>query len=208
MAMALTSVQAATLQGKVESAGTGLPGYAVSLHASYVEHGPTWTLLGTGTSDSAGNFQLTYSIPPGLLSDRQPLLFIEAARGGVLLANAVGAASGAPAAVVINDRTTVALGNAFAQFIDGAQISGNLYGMANAAHMAANLADPETGAVGVVLASMPNGIETSTLATFNTLANAVAACVSDEAHCAQLFAAATPVGARHRPTCSRPLPTS
>lgn len=194
MAMALTPVQAATLQGKVESADAGLPGYAVSLYASYVERGPTWTLLGTGTSDADGNFQLAYSIPPGLLSDRQPLLFIEATHGAVLLANAVGAASGAPGAVVVNERTTVAVGNAFAQFIDGAKISGNLYGMANAAHMAANLADPETGAVGMVLASSPNGTETSTLATFNTLANAVSACVSDEANCAQLFAATMPTG--------------
>ena len=184
----------ATLQGKVESGGTGLAGYDVSLYASYVEHGPTWTRLGSATSTGAGDFLISYAIPPGLSSDRQPVLFIEAQHGPVMLATAVSAGSSVPSDVVVNERTTVAVGNAFAQFIDGAKINGNLYGMVNAVRMAANLADPESGEVGVVLSSSPNGTETSTLATFNSLANAVASCVADAANCTQLFAAATPPG--------------
>jgi hypothetical protein len=45
-----------------------------------------------------------------------------------------------------------------------------------------------------VLASTPNGTETSTLATFNSLANAVASCTADEANCAALLEAARPPG--------------
>lgn len=66
--------------------------------------------------------------------------------------------------------------------------------MSNAAHMAANLADPQTGEVGVVLASTPNGTETTTLETFNSLANVVASCVAVSSNCAKLFTAATPPG--------------
>jgi hypothetical protein len=195
MGLALTaSAHAVTLQGKVESGGTGLAGYEVSLYASFVDHGPSWKLLGSDTSNSAGNFQITYSIPPGLSNDQQPLLFVKAEHGPVLLASAIGMGSSVPGDVVVNERTTVATGNAFAQFVDGRKINGNTYGMINAVHMAANLADPQTGAVGDVLASTPNGTETSTFPTFNSLANVVASCVADADNCAQLFAAATPPG--------------
>src|SRR5215218_10102317 len=91
MGLALTaSAHAVTLQGKVESGGTGLAGYEVSLYASFVDHRPSWKLLGSDTSNSAGNFQITYSIPPGLSNDQQPLLFVEAEHGPVMLASAIG----------------------------------------------------------------------------------------------------------------------
>ena len=61
-----TGKQAAALHGDVQSAGNGLAGYRVSLYASFVDHGPSWRLLGSDTSDSAGKFQITYSLPPDL----------------------------------------------------------------------------------------------------------------------------------------------
>src|SRR4029450_1323882 len=127
-------------------------------------------------------------------NDQQPLLFVKAEHGPVLLASALGMGSSVPGDVVVNERTTVAAGNAFAQFVDGRKIKGNTYGMINAVHMAANLADPQTGAVGVVLASTPNGTETSTFATFNSLSNVVASCVSDADNWARFFETATPLG--------------
>lgn len=51
-----------------------------------------------------------------------------------------------------------------------------------------------------MLNSSPNRTETSTLATFNSLANAVASCVAAADDCTKLFAAATPAG--------EPAPTS
>jgi hypothetical protein len=190
---------APTLRGRIESGGTGLAGYRVSLYASFVDHGLPWEFLGSDTSDSAGNFQIAYTVPPGLANDRQPLLFVQAEGGPVLLVSTIGRGTGAVAEIVVNERTTVATGNAFAQFIDGRKIAGNTYGMINAAHMAANLANPRTGAVGVVLASIPNGTYTSTYPTFNSLSNVVASCVADAENCAKLFDAATPP-AGPRPT--------
>jgi len=46
--------------------------------------------------------------------------------------------------------------------------------------MAANLANPFTGQVGDVLGNVPNGDETSTRKTFNSMANLVAACVGND----------------------------
>jgi len=183
-----------TLQGTVQSGDTGLAGYSVSIYAGFVDRNPGWVLLGSDTSDGAGNFEITYSVPGGLM-DSEPLLFVEATRGRAMLASAIGVGpSMVPGHVVVNERTTVATGNAFAQFVNGREIAGNRYGMLNAVHMAANLADPRTGAVGSVLASTPNGTETSTLATFNSLANAVAGCIADAGNCTRLFEATAPPG--------------
>jgi hypothetical protein len=185
---------AATLQGSVESNGAGLAGYSVSLYASFTDREPGWARLGSDTTDGAGSFAIDYAPPGG--GSSEPLLFVEATRGPVMLVSAIGTVVALPASVVVNERTTVATGNAYAQFVDGRRIEGNRYGMANAAHMAANLADPETGAVGAVLASLPNGTDTSTLATFNTLANAVASCVAADANCISLLQATAPPGGR------------
>jgi hypothetical protein len=185
---------ALTLRGTVMSGETGLVGYSVAVYAGFVDGKHHWVPLGSDISDGAGDFQITYSVPGGL-TDRGPLLFVEARRGRAMLASAIGVGpSTVPAHVVVNERTTVATGNAFAQFVDGHAIEGNTYGMTNAVHMAANLADPHTGAVGPVLASTPNGTETSTLATFNSLTNAVASCIADADNCLRLFDAAAPPG--------------
>src|SRR5438552_762990 len=198
LSTAVAGSDAATLRGSVQSGGAGLSGYGVSLYASFVDHGPPWKLLGTGQSDNAGHFEIAYALPPGLSSEPS-ILFVQAERGPVMLASAIGIGSNPPANIVVNERTTIASGNAFAQFVDGRKIGGNTYGMLNALPMAANFTDPTTGAVGIVLASTPNGTETSTFATFNSLANAVASCVADAHNCARLLDAATPAGAS-RPT--------
>ncbi len=199
--------QTATLRGSVQGAGSGLADYKVSLYASFVDRGPSWKLLGSGSSDSAGDFQISYSLPPGL-SDGESILFVQAERGPAMLASAIGIGSSAPSHIVVNERTTVATGNAFAQFVDDRKIGGNTYGMINALPMAANLANPTTGAVGIVLASVPNGTETSTYATFNSLTNVVASCVADSRNCIKLFEAATRPAAQCQPMCFRPSRTS
>jgi hypothetical protein len=192
--IALAAPVPTSLEGKVETGGHGLAGYQVSLYGSFVDHGPRWMLLGSGISDQLGNFQITYSIPKGLANDQQPVLFVEAQDGPVVLASAIGIGTKIPVQVVVNERTTVATANAFAQFVDGKTITGNTYGMINAVSMAANFAAPDTGGVGLVLASTPNGTDTSTLPTFNSLTNVVASCVAAASSCAKLFAAATPPG--------------
>lgn len=194
MCLALTPAAGAvhptlTLQGTVMSGERALAGYSVTLYGAYFDVAPRWVPLGSDTTGAAGRFRITYA------ADSKPLLFIEATRGPAMLASAIGVAPNAvPARVVVNERTTVAAGTAFAQFVHDQRIEGNAYGMTNAVHMAGNLADPATGAVGAVLATKPNGTRTSTLATFNSMANAVASCTARADNCTRLFDATTPPG--------------
>jgi len=192
-----SSARCLVLHGRVESNGDALRGYEVSLYAGLIgghRPGPDRKLLGVAITNRSGDFRIAYSLPIGRPGQIQPLLFAEAVHGLVMLATAIDSAGHIPRDVVVNERTTVATGNAFAQFIHGSKIEGNTYGMGNAVHMAANLANPQSGDVGVVLALSPNATETSTLATFNSLTNAVASCVAVANNCAKLFEAATPPG--------------
>jgi hypothetical protein len=182
-----------TLQGTVVSGGQGLAGYQVSLYGSFIQSGSPWMLLGSGTTDSAGHFTINYTVDDSWNYD-QPVLFVEATHSAAMLASVIGIGLDAPASVVVNERTTVATANAYAQFVGSASIQGNFYGMKNAVSMAANLADPVSGGAGIVLSSTSNGTETSTYATFNSLTNVVAACVAAGANCAALITAATPAG--------------
>lgn len=168
------------LRGSVMSGSTGLAHYKVSLYAA--GPGSAFTLLGSDTADKSGRFEIGYRPAPA-----DAVVFVEAKLGRVLLAAAIGTGDAVPTDVVINERTTVAAATAFAQFIDHDKIAGNRYGMSNAVRMAANLADPQTGELGAVLTTTPNGTETSTLATFNSLTNAVASCIAKQSNCTALF---------------------
>ncbi|CAM3967743.1 hypothetical protein [Bordetella tumulicola] len=182
------------LSGHVESNSTGLADYNVKLYASFSGDGGSWVPLGSGSTNRGGEFTIRYALSESQQA-QQAVLFVEATRGSAMLASAIGSDnSRIDTPIVVNDHTTVATGNAFAQFISASGIAGDAIGMYNASQMATNLADPISGSVGAALASSPNGDETSTLATFNSLANVVAACVAEESDCAELFAAATPPG--------------
>lgn len=178
-----------TLRGTVESAGTGLARYKVSLYARYVSSQEGVRVLGSAIAGPGGKFEINYSLPDG----QHPLLFVQARNGPAMLASAIGQ-SPVVGPVVVNERTTVATGLAFAQFVDGAEIAGNPVGMANAIHMAGNMVRPGTGTLAAVLQLPPNGSETSALRTFNSLTNIVAYCVATTAGCRQLFDATTPPG--------------
>ena len=178
-----------TLRGTVKSGGTGLAGYEVSLYARFVDPQEGAKVLGRATTDHAGEFEIDYRLPHGV----QPLLFVRAKRGPAMLASAIGQA---PVAghVVVNERTTVATGFAFAQFVRGSGVDGNRVGMVNAVRMAGNMVRAQTGTLAPVLRLPPNGPETSALPTFNSLANVVAHCIATHAGCRELFDATTPPG--------------
>lgn len=99
-----------------------------------------------------------------------------------------------PSGTVLNERTTVAMAYAMAQFAHPDGVAGTSPGLANSAAMSRNLADPTTGELGAVLTSSPNGSETSTLPAFISLVSALIGCVADDAACTALFDAATPPG--------------
>jgi hypothetical protein len=180
-----------TLQGIVESGGSGLEGYEVSLYARFLGRFGRARVVGRATTGPSGEFRISYDLPHWLPRSWRPLLFVRAESGSAMLASALGQAP-VTGPVVVNERTTVATGFAYAQFVNETGIDGNRYGMLNAAHMAANLAHPETGTVAAVLRLPPNGPETEALPTFNSLANIVAACIADErSGCAALFEATT-----------------
>jgi hypothetical protein len=187
-----------TLRGTVESGGTGLAGYQVSLYARFVDPHGNASVVGRATTGPSGEFKIDYHLPRGHSSATQPLLFVRARSGPAMLASAIGQAPVA-GPVVVNERTTVATGFAFAQFVDGSAIDGNPVGMLNAVHMTRNMVRPRTGNLAKVLRLPPNGPETSALPTFNSLANIVAHCVATHAGCQELFDATTPPGGP-RPT--------
>jgi hypothetical protein len=177
-----------TLMGTVQGDGGVQAGYHVSLYAAF-SGSPFKKLLGSDTTDGGGNFTIKYRFLPGGYA--KPVLYVVAEKGKAMLASAVGALSKNDY-VDVNELTTVAIGTAFAQFIDGRDISGNTYGVLNAVAMAANMANPKTGAIGEVLDNEPNGGDTSTRNTFYSMANIVAACVDNSANCDDLFDFATP----------------
>lgn len=177
------------LHGVVESNSAGLENYDVSLFARFVTRPKRTQLLGTATTDSSGQFDIEYKMP----STRPAVVYILATRGEAMLASAIG--DGPTTGVVfINERTTIATGFAFAQFVSGQKLKGNRYGMLNAVHMAANMANAQTGEIADVLALPPNGPETEALRTFNSLADIVAYCVQTSAGCDDLFDQATVAG--------------
>ncbi|MFI8771162.1 NHL repeat-containing protein [Gordonia sp. NPDC062954] len=96
--------------------------------------------------------------------------------------------------VVLNERTTVATGVAMAQFLGTPGITGRAPGVVNAASMVPNLVDVATGRLGRVITSSPNGGQTSTLATFTSMTNMLAACVAATSGCDALRAGATTPG--------------
>src|SRR5271167_1438605 len=99
-----------------------------------------------------------------------------------------------PKRVTINEFTTVASVWTGAQFLNGAVLSGKALGLRIAAGNVPNLVDLETGGLGPVIQDPLNSSQTASLATLNTLANLLAACVKQEGACAKFFAAATPAG--------------
>jgi hypothetical protein len=185
---------AASVHGVVVGDGSRQAGFTVSVYASRTDGGRHVKLLGRGVTGRAGRFRVTYALTA---ADRRPgsaVLYVLAQKRSAMLGAAVGTSTRGRR-VVVNERTTVAIGTSFAQFISrGRRITGNTYGMLNAVHMAGNMANPRTGSLGVVLNRTPNGGRTSTRATFNSLANMVASCVVSQSSCRTLFRNAAPPG--------------
>jgi hypothetical protein len=99
-----------------------------------------------------------------------------------------------PAAVTINEFTTVASVWTHNQFIDGTAIKGPALGLRIAAGNVPNFVDVATGGYGTTIADALNSAQTPTIANFATLANVIAGCatrVTADA-CPQLYIAATP----------------
>lgn len=205
VAVSAGPADAAELNGTVRT-GTLPVSYAkVLLYQAGTTAGGTATLLGTGRSDSQGGFRVAYAEP----ADANAVLYVVTTGGTVDIfglkprqrqlrfATVLGPGT-PPSQVTINERTTVATAYAFAQFLDGMQISGVHPGPKNAALTLRNLVNRRSGAVGHVLATKPNGASTQTMREFNSLANMLATCARGLADggCKSLFKLAKAPGGK------------
>ncbi|HWR85131.1 MAG TPA: NHL repeat-containing protein [Rhodoglobus sp.] len=144
--------------------------------------GPEGAVAGaTATTDDDGGFELDAGDGAVVFLDARP------PESDTALVAAV--AAGDVRTLTLNERTTVAAGYGLAQFFGDAAPAGESMWLLNAASMAANLADPESGEYGEVLTTSPNGSETSTLATFTSLSDVLTACLADADACDVLFEA-------------------
>ncbi|MEY9962573.1 sugar lactone lactonase YvrE [Streptacidiphilus sp. MAP12-16] len=193
--------------GVVRSGGTPIDSAEVTLYRAGDRPGAAAVALASARSDPDGWFHLSYRPP----ADSRAVLYVTAdvsrrkdatEHGGtavVRLTTVLGAPGDRPD-VVINERTTVAAAYAMAQFTRAGAISGSYPGLQNAAAISHNLSDSGTGDVAPLLAAAPNGSLTSTLRSFNSLANILAGCVAGQT-CGTLFRLAQPPGeARPRDT--------
>jgi sugar lactone lactonase YvrE len=176
--------------GKVMSGGTPIAGSTITLFRAGASPGSGAVALGTAQSNPGGFFNISYT-PPG--PDGVLYLVADGPRPGIRLATVLGAGD-FPSNATINERTTVATAYAMAQFIAGAQIGGNAPGVRNASATVRNLVNLNSGQIGSVLETPPNGSQTSTKRAFNSLANMLAACVHDPTACPSLVTLATPPG--------------
>jgi len=197
MCMATSAVSAASLNGQVLGAGAPIANSTVTLWAA---RAGAPKQLAQARSGADGRFTLT---APSALADSSLYLV---AQGGHPAANKAAGNNPAialisvlgskpPLKVTINEMTTVASVWTNNQFLHGTAISGSALGLHIAAGNVPNLVDLETGGLGPVIQDPLNSSQTSTLATFNTLANLLAGCIT-RVHgdaCNKLFAVATPL---------------
>ena len=180
----------ASLRGEVLSGDMPLASTPVTLYRTPTAGTGAAIPLGRSQTAADGSFRISY--PPQ--HNPKAVLYLIAGRGAaVRLASVLGAAP-VPSTVVVNERTTVAAGFALAQFITGRSIAGKFPGPQNAAAMAANLVDARTGRLSSVLLTTPNGNQTSTVRTFNSLANMLVPCARSALACGPLFGLAGPPG--------------
>src|SRR5271166_1343317 len=197
LAFAQVRAMAADLAGNVQGAGLPIAGATVTLYAASTG---APTQLAEGKTDDSGTFTLTYADAPV-----DSVLYV-IAKGGTPKAAAAGkgASEGIallavlggtpPKKVTVNEFTTIASVWTSAQFLKGDVLSGTKLGLRIAAGNVPNLVDLEAGGLGPVIQDPLNSSQTPTLATFCTLADLLAACITrvhgDAGN--QLFALATP----------------
>jgi hypothetical protein len=187
-AVAVAAQSRAALSGTLASGSLRLGGVSVSLYASPVGGGVP-RLLARARTAADGSFTLRYARPGA-----EAVAYV-LARSGETVRAAVAVAQPLPSRIAINERTTVATGFALAEFVTDGRIAGKAPGLHNGAAMVGDLVNVRTGGLDRVLASAPNGTETSSLREFNTLANMAAGCERSVASCARLMRLARPPGA-------------
>jgi hypothetical protein len=198
-----TRAFAADIKGQVMGGGAPIAQSTVTLWAASSDAPKQ---LAQTKTDNEGRFEIRN---PGAQTDSSLYLVATGGeprgKGGdnpaITLLAVVG--SKPPAAVVINEFTTLASVVTHTQFIEGAAIQGSPLQLRIAAGNVPNFVDPETGDYGATILDALNSSQTPTMANFATLSSILAACVtwlrSDA--CSSLFYVATsPTGAYPKDT--------
>ena len=174
-AIASARVPGATLAGRVLSGDRPVRSTTITLYRAGVGAGPgaAPAVLGSTRTRADGSFTISYA-----RQSATSVLYVLTGRGPAVRLAAVLGRAPASGRVVVNERTTVAMGFSMAQFISARRpVAGKAPGLQNAAAMAGDLVDQRTGGLSPVLRGRPNGLETSTLRTFNSLSNMLIPCV-------------------------------
>ncbi len=170
-----------SLKGQVLGAGAPIAKSTVTLWATSAA--APKQLAQTRTGDD-GRFQLRTDAARG----KDTVLYL-VAKGGQATANKGSADNPAialmtvlgakpPARVVINEMTTVASVWTHAQFLDGTAIKGHALGLKIATGNVPNFVDLATGGWGEAIQGPLNSSQTPTMASFATLADLLADCVT------------------------------
>jgi hypothetical protein len=194
-----TATAAVRIEGQVQAGGGPLASSTVTLWAASVGEPKQ---LAQAKSGSDGRFELLSQETAG--ADVSLYLVAKGGQATVKKGSSDNPAIALlavlgnipPAKVVINEMTTVASVWTDAQFLEGTAIKGPALGLRIAAGNVRNLVDLETGGLGPVIQDPLNSSQTAALATFNTLANFLTACITrvQGNACNKFFAVATPPG--------------
>ena len=185
--LGVPSASATTLNGVVQTGGTCSTQPLAHVQVTLFEATTAQpTVLGQATTDASGQFSIR---PPKNISSS--IFYVSADIGGGVEFLAI-LGTKLPAAVIINELTTVGASYAMAQFYKTNVISGNSFGLQIAAGMNDNIVTPVTGESSFVLLNSPNADQSNSLRSTRSLANLLAACVHDRSITAGFLGLATP----------------
>jgi hypothetical protein len=188
------------IEGQVQAGGAPVANSTVTLWAASADEPKQ---LAQTTSNSDGRFELNSQETSG-----QDISLYVIAKGGEAAVNKGSGNNPAaallavlgnapPSKVVIDEMTTLASVITHTQFIDGTSIKGSPLALRIAAGNVPNFVDLNTGNYGATILDPLNSAQTPTMANFATLANILAACLTQlkSDACDSLFrAAVSPAG--------------
>jgi hypothetical protein len=177
----------ATVRGVVQSGGTSAARPLANVRVKlYEATASAPRLLGKARTGATGAFAITSP------KDTTTGVFYATAAidRGVELVAVLG--TSLPSTATVNELTTVAAGYSMAQFYEKGAISGDPFALGLAAGMNDNIVDTATGNSSPVLLSSPNADETNSLRLTRSLANLLAASLTNRGVAASFLALTKP----------------
>jgi hypothetical protein len=161
------------------SSGTSLNAVPITLYVL----GPEEPLpIASTFSDSSGHFSL-----PVVNSNHSEIYYISAAVGhGIDLTALIGPTL-PTTQITVNEKSSVSAAYVLAQFSRSGKVKGSSSQLSIASKMVANLVDLESGSTSTVLTASPNGNQSISLRTLQSLSNLLAAIVKNHSLALRFF---------------------